>query len=172
MLRTLLPNSRCITRGAFGPVRLAISSRSRSDCAQRQSMPRFRPHRFTCRCRPAMVRSLSTGNHRCARAGKKTTTPRRPNAALTQIRSALTPGSATRRILGPAYFGAPWTEGRPLTPMTQWQPDLNLTPMFRAAAGLGAEAVRGEQETLSPLRPINSTSSVPGSVKGAASNWR
>jgi hypothetical protein len=80
--------------------------------------------------------------------GKKTTTPRRPNAALTQIRSALTPGSATRRILGPAYFGGPWTEGRPLTPITQWRPELNLTPMFRAAAGLGAEAVRGEQEAL------------------------
>lgn len=80
--------------------------------------------------------------------GKKTITPRRPNAALTQIRSALTPGSATRRILGPAYFGAPWTEGRPLTPITQWRPELNLTPMFRAAAGLGAEAVRGEQEAL------------------------
>ena len=80
--------------------------------------------------------------------GKKTITPRRPNAALTQIRSALTPGSATRRILGPAYFGGPWTEGRPLTPITQWRPEMNVTPMFRAAAGLGAEAVRSEQEAL------------------------
>ncbi len=80
--------------------------------------------------------------------GKTTTTPRRPTAALTQIRTALTPGSATKRVLGPAYFGAPWTEGRPLTPITEWRPELNLTPMLRAAAGLGAEAVRGEQEAL------------------------
>jgi hypothetical protein len=80
--------------------------------------------------------------------GQKTSTPRRPTAAVTQIRSALAPGSQTRRVLGPAYFGQPWREDRPLTPIAEWGPELNLTPMLRAAAGLGAEAVRAEQESL------------------------
>ena len=80
--------------------------------------------------------------------GQKTSKPRRPAAAVSQIKSVLAASSPTRRVLGPAYFGAPWIEGRPLTPLTQWSPELNLTPMFRAAASLGAEAVRGEQEAL------------------------
>jgi hypothetical protein len=80
--------------------------------------------------------------------GQRTTTPRRPPAAVRQIQSALAPGSQTRPVLGPAYFGQPWLEERALTPITQWGPELNLTPMFRAAAGLGAEAVRTEQESL------------------------
>lgn len=74
--------------------------------------------------------------------------PRRPAAAVTQIRNALKPGTPARPVLGPAYFGAPWRETAPAAPLTQWGPELNLTPMFRAAAGLGAEAVRAEQESL------------------------
>ncbi len=74
--------------------------------------------------------------------------PRRPAAALTELRSALKPGTASKPILGPAYFGAPWVEGAPLTPLTAWAPELNLTPMLRAAAGLGADAVRAEQDAL------------------------
>lgn len=80
--------------------------------------------------------------------GQTTSKPRRPAAAVSQIKSVLAASSPTRRVLGPAYFGAPWVEGRPLTPVTQWSPELNLTPMFRAAASLGAEAVRGEQDAL------------------------
>ena len=80
--------------------------------------------------------------------GTKVSSSRRPAAAVNQIRSALQSASLTRRVLGPAYFGSPWVDSRPLTPITQWGPELNLTPMFRAAAGLGAEAVRMEQETL------------------------
>lgn len=80
--------------------------------------------------------------------GNKASAPRRPAAAVTQIRSALGTGSPNRRILGPAYFGAPWIDDRSLTQIAQWGPELNLTPMFRAAAGLGAETVRSEQEAL------------------------
>ena len=80
--------------------------------------------------------------------GQTTSKPRRPAAAVSQIKSVLAASSPTRRVLGPAYVGAPWIEGRPLTPLTQWSPELNLTPMWRAAASLGAEAVRGEQEAL------------------------
>jgi hypothetical protein len=80
--------------------------------------------------------------------GMNTSRPQRPSAAVTQIRNVLTASSPTRRVLGPTYFGAPWIDGRPLTPLTQWSPELNLTPMCRAAASLGAEAVRAEQEAL------------------------
>lgn len=80
--------------------------------------------------------------------GAVVTRPRRPSAAATQIRSVLAASSSSRRVLGPTYFGAPWVDGRPLTPVTQWSPELNVTPMFRAAASLGAEAVRAEQDEL------------------------
>ena len=80
--------------------------------------------------------------------GQKASKPRRPAAAVTQIKSVLAASSPARRVLGPSYFGAPWIEGRPLSPLTQWAPELNLTPMSRAAASLGAEAVRGEQDAL------------------------
>lgn len=80
--------------------------------------------------------------------GQQASTTRRPAAAVTQIRTVLTASTPARRVLGPSYFGTPWIEGRPLTPLTQWAPSLNLTPMFRAAASLGAEAVRGEQDAL------------------------
>jgi hypothetical protein len=80
--------------------------------------------------------------------GQKASKTRRPAAAVTQIKNVVAASSPSRRVFGPAYFGAPWTDGRPLAPLTQWAPALNLTPMFRAAASLGAEAVRGEQETL------------------------
>jgi hypothetical protein len=80
--------------------------------------------------------------------GQQASKPRRPAAAVTQIKSVLAASSPARRVLGPSYFGAPWIEGRPLSPLTQWAPELNLTPMSRAAASLGAEAVRGEQDAL------------------------
>ncbi len=80
--------------------------------------------------------------------GQKAAKTRRPAAAVTQIKSVLAASSPARRVLGPSYFGAPWSDGRPLNPLTQWAPELNLTPMSRAAASLGAEAVRGEQDAL------------------------
>jgi hypothetical protein len=79
---------------------------------------------------------------------QKASKARRPATAVTQIKSVLAASSPARRVLGPSYFGAPWTDGRPLNPLTQWAPELNLTPMSRAAASLGAEAVRGEQDAL------------------------
>jgi hypothetical protein len=72
----------------------------------------------------------------------------RPAAALAELRRALKPGTASKPVLGPAYIGAPWVEGAPLAPLTAWAPELNLTPMLRAAAGLGADAVRAEQDAL------------------------
>jgi hypothetical protein len=72
---------------------------------------------------------------------------RRPTGAVTEIRAALR-GGTNPPILGPAYFGEPWTENRALTPTTAWAPEVNLTPMLRAAAGLGAEVVRAEQDAL------------------------
>lgn len=79
---------------------------------------------------------------------KETSKPRRPPAAVTQIRKVLTASNPNNRVLGPTYFGAPWIGDRPLIPDTQWGPELNLTPMTRAAASLGAETVRAEQEAL------------------------
>ena len=73
--------------------------------------------------------------------------PRRPQAATNAIRKALTT-SVSPPVLGPSYFGLPWTGERTLTPLTSWAPDLNLTPMLRAAAGLGADVVRAEQDDL------------------------
>jgi hypothetical protein len=79
--------------------------------------------------------------------GQQSSRTRRPAAAVQQIKSVLA-ASSSSRVLGPSYFGGPWIDGRPLTPRTQWAPELNLTPMSRAAASLGAEAVRGEQDAL------------------------
>jgi len=73
--------------------------------------------------------------------------PRRPSAAVNEIRAALR-GGTSPPILGPSYFGEPWTANRSLTPLTAWAPELNLTPMLRAAAGLGADVVRAEQDAL------------------------
>lgn len=80
--------------------------------------------------------------------GAQPTKPRRPSTAVSQIKNVLVASSPTRRVLGPTYFGAPWLDGRPLAPIGQWGPELNLTPMARAAASLGADAVRAEQESL------------------------
>jgi hypothetical protein len=81
-------------------------------------------------------------------AGTIASRPRRPAAAAAQIADALRPGTATRPVLGPAYFGSAWTDFRALTPLTNWPAELNATPMLRAAAGLGADAIRAEQEAL------------------------
>lgn len=80
--------------------------------------------------------------------GSTPSRPRRPAPATRQLRLALGPGRGSRPVLGPAYFGAPWTSGAELTPLGEWAPELNMTPMLRAAAGLGADAVRAEQESL------------------------
>jgi hypothetical protein len=80
--------------------------------------------------------------------GTRPSRPPRPTGAVSQIRNALRPGTPTRPVLGPAYFGSPWTDSRSLTPVSDWTAELNATPMFRAAAGLGADAVRSEQEAL------------------------
>jgi hypothetical protein len=81
-------------------------------------------------------------------AGSTSRRSRRPAAAVAEIRKALKGGTATAPVLGPSYFGASWLAERNLDPLTAWAPELNLTPMWRAAAGLGAEAVRIEQESL------------------------
>ncbi len=80
--------------------------------------------------------------------GSTTQRSRRPTAAVSEIRKALKGGTATAPVLGPSYVGSSWMDERTLDPITAWAPELNLTPMWRAAAGLGAEAVRGEQEAL------------------------
>jgi hypothetical protein len=80
--------------------------------------------------------------------GATPTRPRRPAAAVTQISSALEPGTPPRPVLGPTYFGAPWVNERVVTPVTHWNAELNATPMLRAAAGLGADAVRADQDAL------------------------
>ena len=80
--------------------------------------------------------------------GTKPTTPPRPPAALSQITAAVRPGTPARPVLGPAYFGSPWTDSQALEPVTDWPAALNATPMLRAAAGLGADAVRAEQDAL------------------------
>lgn len=79
--------------------------------------------------------------------GRVPARPRRPTAALNEIRRVLKT-SVNPPVLGPSYFGLPWTVERALTPLTAWAPDLNLTPMLRAAAGLGADVVRAEQDAL------------------------
>jgi hypothetical protein len=73
--------------------------------------------------------------------------PRRPTAAVNEIRTALR-GGTNPPILGPSYFGEPWTDARALTPIAAWAPELNLTPALRAAGGLGADVVRAEQDAL------------------------
>jgi hypothetical protein len=72
---------------------------------------------------------------------------RRPAAAVSEIRTALR-GGTNPPILGPSYFGEPWTDTRAVAPIAAWAPEVNLTPALRAAAGLGAEVVRAEQDAL------------------------
>lgn len=79
--------------------------------------------------------------------GHASTLEPRPAAAVAHILESLG-GEGDRPILGPSYFGSSWLDDRPLAPLTAWAPALNLTPMHRAAAGLGAEAVRADQEAL------------------------
>jgi hypothetical protein len=73
--------------------------------------------------------------------------PRRPAAAVNEIRTALR-GGTNPPILGPSYFGEPWTDARAVAPVAAWAPEMNLTPALRAAAGLGADVVRVEQDAL------------------------
>jgi hypothetical protein len=72
----------------------------------------------------------------------------RPAAIVAGIRAALAPGAGDGPVVGPPFLGEPWIAGRPLDPITAWTPALNLTPMARAAAGLGADLVRDKQEEL------------------------
>lgn len=72
----------------------------------------------------------------------------RPAAIVGGIRAALAPAAGDGPVIGPPFLGEPWVTGRPLDPITAWTPALNLTPMARAAAGLGADLVRDQQEDL------------------------
>lgn len=74
------------------------------------------------------------------------TTDPRPAAVVAGIRAALAPGTGDGPVIGPPFLGEPWVADRPLDPITTWTPALNLTPMARAAAGLGADLVRDHQE--------------------------
>ena len=104
--------------------------------------------RFPVSRQPPRRRSW-TGSHRCAcRAARRSQAAAPVEPPSTQIRDALKGGTATLPVLGPSYFGSSWTDVRRLTPLTTWAPELNLTPMLRAAAGLGADAVRAEQDAL------------------------
>lgn len=80
-------------------------------------------------------------------SGQSEGRPRRPSAATNEIRAALR-GGTNPPVLGPSYFGEPWTESRAVTPIAAWAPEVNLTPALRAAAGLGADVVRAEQDAL------------------------
>jgi hypothetical protein len=77
------------------------------------------------------------------------TSPReeRPAATSAAIRAALEPAAGQLPVFGPPLLGASWT-GRPNLDAEGWATTLNLTPMWRAAAGLGAELVRREQEAM------------------------
>jgi len=72
----------------------------------------------------------------------------RPATIVDGIRAALAPGVGDGPVVGPPFLGEPWVSGRPLDPINAWTPALNLTPMARAAAGLGADLVRDKQEEL------------------------
>jgi hypothetical protein len=82
------------------------------------------------------------------RRPKQPTVDPRPAAIVAGIRAALAPDTATGPVVGPPYLGEPWVAGRTLDPITTWTPALNLTPMARAAAGLGSELVRERQEDM------------------------
>ena len=74
--------------------------------------------------------------------------PRRPTVVVNEIKKVLKT-SVSPPVLGPSYFGLPWSAAdRPVTPVAAWAPDLNLTPALRAAAGLGADLVRVDQDAL------------------------
>jgi hypothetical protein len=82
------------------------------------------------------------------RVPQQSTTDPRPPAVVAGIRAALAPAPGDGPVVGPPYLGEPWVPGRPLDPITSWVPALNLTPMSRAAAGLGADVIRDHQEEL------------------------
>ena len=69
--------------------------------------------------------------------------PRRPAAAVNEIRTALR-GGTNPPSLGPSYFGEPWTDARGVAPVAATGAEVNLTPALRAAAGPGADIVRAE----------------------------
>ena len=87
----------------------------------------------TAAARARAARRNDRGDRRppCRRSASRSRAARRPRPCSVRRTSA-------RR--GP-------TSGRS-SRSRRWAPELNLTPMWRAAAGLGAEAVRGEQEAL------------------------
>jgi hypothetical protein len=73
---------------------------------------------------------------------------RAPQAVVDAIRSGVQPSASAPPVLGPSYLGGSWTPAPAFAPLSAWAPELNLLPMRRAAAGLGAEVVRREQEAL------------------------
>ena len=135
------------TRGPSAPARPATSSRWRSGCTPCSWTRKASARRCTCRCPAAPPGWPSTGKRRCACRDRWRTGRGVPPAAVNEIRTALR-GGTNPPILGPSYFGEPWTDARALTPIAAWAPEVNLTPMLRAAAGLGADVVRAEQDAL------------------------
>lgn len=71
----------------------------------------------------------------------------RPPGAVAAIAEAVAGGTAERPVLGPSYFGGSWVAPG-ASPPGGWAAELNDTPALRAAAGLGVEVVRREQEAL------------------------
>ena len=71
-----------------------------------------------------------------------------PAPVLDGLRAALSPAADGMPVVGPLFLGEGWRPGRSLENLGYWQPTLNLSPMWRAAASLGAETVRANQEAL------------------------
>lgn len=82
------------------------------------------------------------------RVPQQATADPRPPVIVDAIHAALAPSPGDGPVVGPPYLGEPWVAGRVFDPITSWVPALNLTPMARAAAGLGAAVVRARQEEL------------------------
>ena len=109
----------------------------------------------TVPCRPLEcprgLRRSAAGRRLAATAAPAAAADRRsprPATIVDGIRAALAPGVGDGPVVGPPFLGEPWVAGRPLDPINAWTPALNLTPMARAAAGLGADLVRDKQEEL------------------------
>jgi hypothetical protein len=71
-----------------------------------------------------------------------------PAVITAGLRAALAPAAGQRPVVGPPYLGEPWITGRPLDPPSAWTSQLNLDPMARSAASLGADLVRDRQEEI------------------------
>jgi hypothetical protein len=104
--------------------------------------------------------------------GTSPSRPRQPGTATDHIKAVLQSGTATAPILGPTYFGLPWTMETTTAPESDWAPELNLTPMLRAAAGLGAGRFAENRTRWSPPSRINWMRFAPRSARGGNANLR